>query len=189
LFLKDKTMKKNIILATVLVVALFTGTGCKKEKNAEPGSDFNLPHTAAPAGLVGNWANGFGSMLQLFDVYTGKIIGPAWKSGKVFSITANGKNAEFYYTAETQYLQVATKAKGTIAFDEGSTATEGSFVFYAGWAHYNGWGTTTVNRDATQEELTDNLTRRYYYRMEGKWLRIEPGGPVNDYSSSFEQIN
>ncbi|HRH59330.1 MAG TPA: hypothetical protein PL045_02110, partial [Chitinophagaceae bacterium] len=98
-------------------------------------------------------------------------------------------NAEFYYTAETQYLQAATKVTGTIAFDEGSTSAEGSFVFYAGWAHYNGWGTTPVNRDATEDELNNNLTARYYYKLQGQWLRIEPGGPVNDYSSSFEQIN
>jgi hypothetical protein len=86
-------------------------------------------------------------------------------------------------------MQAVTKATGTIAFDEGSTATQGSFVFYAGWTPYNGWGTTIVNRDATEEELSNNLTRRYYYEVQGQLLRIEPEGPVNDYSSSFKQIN
>ena len=79
-------------------------------------------------------------------------------------ITADGKNAEFYYTVETQYTKAATKAIGNIAFDEGSTLTEGSLTFYAGWAHYNGWGTTTVNRDATDQELSNNLTRKFYYK-------------------------
>ena len=178
---------KNIISATLLFVALATG-GCKKD-SSQPASNYDLPSTPAPAGLTGNWASGFASMLQLYDVYSGDLIGPSWQSGKCFKITADGKNAEFYYTAETEYLQSATKAVGTIAFDEGSTATEGSFTFYAGWAHYNGWGTTTVNRDATNDELSNNLTGRYYYKMEGQWLRIEPGAPVNPYSSSFEQIN
>lgn len=181
-------MKKNIILATLLIVALSGVTSCKKD-SVKPGSHFDLPSTPAPTGLTGNWASGFETMTQLFDVYTGDLMGPAWQSGKVFTITADGKNAEFYYTVETEYTQAATKVVGTIAFDEGSTPTEGSFVFYAGWAHYNGWGTTTVNRDATTDELSDNLTRRYYYKMEGQWLRIEPNGPVNEYSSSFEQIN
>src|ERR671927_84910 len=152
-------MKKNIFLAALLLAALFTGTGCKKEK---PDSNFNTPATPAPQGLVGNWASGFQSMTQLIDVYTGEYVGNAWQSGKFFKITADGKGAEFYYTAQTEYLQSATKAVGTIAFDEGSTATEGSFMFYAGWAHYNGWGSTPVNRDATREELTNNLTGRYY---------------------------
>jgi hypothetical protein len=128
-------------------------------------------------------------MTDLYDVYTGKWVGNAWLSGKVFHITSDGKNAEFYYTVETQYMQAATKVAGNIAFDEGSTATEGSFTFYAGWAHYNGWGTTSVNRDATADELSNNLTRKYYYKMERQWLKIEPDGPVNDYTSSFEQIN
>jgi hypothetical protein len=136
---------KNIILATLLTVAIATGTGCKKD-SSQPGTNYDLPATPAPSGLTGNWSSGFGSLLQLYNAYTGDLIGPTWQSGKFFKITADGKNAEFYYIAETQYMQSATKAVGTIAFDAGSTATEGSFTFYAGWAHYNGWGTTNVNR-------------------------------------------
>jgi hypothetical protein len=181
-------MKKNIILTTLLLVTLSILTSCKKD-SAKPGSDSDLPSTPAPTGLTGNWSSGFSSMTQLIDIYTGEWVGNAWQSGKFFKITPDGKNAEFYYTVETQYTQAATKAVGTIAFDEGSTSTQGSFVFYAAWAHYNGWGTTTVNRDATADELSNNLTGRYYYKMEGDWLRIEPNGPVNEYSSSFEQIN
>lgn len=179
---------KNIIPAAFLLVALATGVGCKKD-NAHPGTTYDSPSTPAPEGLTGNWSSGFISMTQLIDVYTGEYVGNAWQSGKFFKITADGKNAEFYYTAETQYFQSATKAVGTIAFDAGSTVTEGSFIFYAGWAHYNGWGSTLVNRDATDEELSNNLTARYYYKMEGQWLRIQPGEPANEYSSSFEQIN
>jgi len=181
-------MKKSIILATLLFVVLFAGTSCKKEHSVP--TNFDTPATPAPEGLVGNWSSGFVSMTQLIDVYTGEYVGNAWQSGKFFKITADGKAAEFYYTVETEYLQSATKAVGTIAFDEGSTATEGSFVFYAGWAHYNGWGTTPVNRDATQEELSNNLTGRYAYKWDGQYLRIEPGEPpAGEYASSFEQIN
>lgn len=109
---------------------------------------------------------------------------------QVFKITADGKNAEFYYMVQTEDLQSATKAIGTVTFDEGSTATEDSFVFYAGQAHYNGWGTSTVNRDATASELSNNLTGRYSYEMDGQLLRIPPGeSPVDQYASSFEQIN
>ena len=86
-------------------------------------------------------------------------------------------------------MQAATKAVGNMAFDEGSTATEGSFIFYAGWAHYNGWDTIAVNKDVTLDRLFNNLTRKFYYKKEAQWLRIEPDGPVNDYTSSHEQIN
>lgn len=178
---------KNLMTATLLFVAL-TMSSCGKDSSL-PSTDFNTPATNAPTGLTGNWASGFASMTQLVDVYTGKYAGNAWQSGKFFKITQDGKNAEFYYTAESEYLQSATKAIGTIAFDEVSTDTEGSFTFYAGWAHYNGWGTTTVNRDASADELQNNLTAKYYYKKEGAWLRINPGEPVNQYSSSFEQIN
>jgi hypothetical protein len=180
---------KNTILATLILVALSAGTSCKKDNSHPGGSTSGLPSTPAPQGLANNWANGYASMTELINVYTGKVVGNAWVSGRFFKITSNGKNAEFYYSVETQYMQAATKATGNIAFDEGSTATEGVFTFYADWGHYNGWGTTSVNRDATKDELKNNLTRRYYYRMDGEWLRIEPDGPVNDYSSSFEQIN
>jgi hypothetical protein len=32
-------------------------------------------------------------MTQLVDVYTGKLVGNAWLSGKFFKITQDGKNA------------------------------------------------------------------------------------------------
>lgn len=182
-------MKQSILVAAWLLVVLITGTSCKKD-HTDPGKNFTTPATAAPEGLAGNWASGFQSMTQVIDVYTGKYLGNTWQSGKFFKITQNGKNAEFYYTVETQYAQSATKAIGTIAFDEGSTSTEGSFVFYAGWAHYNGWGTTRVNRDATASELADNLTARYSYFWDGQWLRIQPGEPpAGPYASSFSKIN
>jgi hypothetical protein len=182
-------MKRNVILAALLLLTLFTATSCKKEHTG-PGGDYNTPATPPPAGLQGNWASGFANMIELHDVYTGEIIGPGWQSGKVFTFTADGKNAEFYYTAETELMQSATRAVGTIAFDEGSTAEEGSFTFYAGWAHYNGWGTTRVNRDATKAELANQLTGRYSYRMEGDWLRLQPGEPpVSPSASSFQPIN
>lgn len=181
---------KNTIVATFILVALFAGVGCKKDgSNPGSGGSNNLPYTAAPTGLAGNWSSGYVSMTQLIDVYTGKNVGNAWQSGKFFKITSSGKGAEFYYSVETQFTQAATKATGNIAFDEGSTSTEGSFVFYAAWGHYNGYGTTSVDRDATKDELANSLTRRYYYKMEGNWLRIQPDEQVNEFSSSFEQIN
>src|SRR4051812_26720466 len=181
-------MKRIFIVAALLLIVAAAGTSCKKDHNPSP-IDINTPATAPPSGFeTGTYANGFVNTIDLIDVYTGKVVGAGWKSGAAFTFTADGKNTEFYYTAETQYMQAATKATGTIAFDEGSTAEEGSFTFYAVQGHYNGYGSTTVNRDATKDELTNNLTGKYYYRVEGQWLRIEPGGPVNEYSKSFEMI-
>ena len=177
----------SIVIAMTL---LFSVSSCEKDDDSlKTNSNCeNLPHTSSP-GLAGNWANGFVSMTQLVDVYDGHYVGNAFQSGKVFKITNDGRNAEFYYTAQTQFSKVATRALGSISFDPGSTATEGSFTFHACSAHYKGWGSQSVDRDATQSELTGSLTSKYFYRMEGQWLRIEPKGPVGEYSSSFRLVN
>jgi hypothetical protein len=61
-------------------------------------------------------------------------------------------------------LSSATKAIGTVTFDE----DEGSFVSHACKAHYRGWrnGEKIVDRDATQDELQDLLTQKFYYFFE-----------------------
>lgn len=182
-------MKRMISIWMAATILLITSS-CEKESNdGDSVSSCNKPASAAPAGLTGNWASGYSSMTQLVNAYNGQYVGNAWVSGKFFKLTNDGKGAEFYYTAQSQYSQVATKATGSVAFDAGSTATEGSFTFSPCWAHYKSWGTTNVDRDATQSEIESNLTIKYYYRMDGQWLRIEPKGPVHDYSSSFRMLN
>ena len=181
---------KKIVSVSIVMATLLLGSGCKKDNNAQTNESCNnLPHSAAPAGLAGNWASGYASFTEVVDVYDGHVVGNAWQSGKFFKITSDGRNAEFYYMAQSQYSQTATKATGTISFDAGSTEEEGSFTFNACWAHYKGWGSAIVDRDATAEEVQNNLTKKYFYKVEGEWLRIEPGGPVNGYSSSFELVN
>lgn len=181
---------KKFLSISIVMATLFMGSGCEKEDGTPSGEACNdLPHSAAPAGLTGNWASGYASLTQLVDVYNGQYVGNAWQSGKFFKITGDGRNAEFYYMAQSQFAQTATKATGTIAFDAGSTGQEGSFTFHACWAHYKGWGTSIVDRDATQEELNNVFTRKYFYRVEGQWLRIEPGGAVNNFTSSFKLVN
>jgi hypothetical protein len=182
-------MKKASVFLTAIIVLLIT-TSCEKtDTETTPGGNCSKPASAAPAGLTGNWASGYSSMTQLVNAYNGQYVGNAWVSGKFFKLTNDGKGAEFYYTAQSQYSQVATKATGSVAFDAGSTATEGSFTFSPCWAHYKSWGTNNVDRDATPSEIESNLTIKYYYRMDGQWLRIEPKGPVHDYSSSFKIVN
>jgi hypothetical protein len=178
---------KKTFLFFLLAGLLVTAGSC--EKDDVLGGSCDLPHNAAPAGLQGGWANGFSSFTQILDAYNGNLLGYTWSSAKYFSFTPNGKGADFYYMAKGQYSQSATKAIGTIQFDEGSTAESGSFTFHACKAHYKGWGSVSVDRDATDEELRNNLTKRYYYEMQGEWLRIEPGGPVTAYSSSFRKVN
>lgn len=179
---------KKILSISIVMATLFFGTGCKKDHDSQANNSCNLPHTAAPAGLTGNWASGFSSYTELVDVYDGHHVGNAWQSGKFFKFTGNGLSAEFYYTAESQFTQAATKATGTIEFEAGSDEQSGSFTFHPCWAHYKGYGTTTVDRDATADEL-NNLTITYSYLMDGAWLRIQPNGPVNDFSSSFKSVN
>jgi hypothetical protein len=178
---------KKTFLFLLLAGLLVTTSSCEEEDLLSGSCD--LPHNTAPSGLQGGWANGFTSFTQILDAYTGKFQGYTWSSAKYFSFTPDGKGADFYYMANGQYSQSATKATGTIQFDEGSTAQSGSFTFHACKGHYKGWGSVSVDRDATEQELRNNLTKRYYYEMQGDWLRIEPGGPVTAYSSSFRKVD
>jgi hypothetical protein len=177
---------KQILSLLMAVLFLSAATGCE-----DPNKDTacgGLPHNAPPAELTGGWANGYASFTQIIDAYNGNVLGNTWQSGKYFRFTPGGQDAEFYFMAQSQYSKTATRVSGTISFDEGSTADNGSFVFHACSAHYRGWGSVTVDRDATEEELQNNLTRRYYYKMEGQWLRIEPGSQPGPYTSSFEKV-
>ncbi|MEO6669476.1 MAG: hypothetical protein ABIN36_08370 [Ferruginibacter sp.] len=181
-------MKKNLSISFV-IAALFIGIGCKKENNSQVNEACNnLPHTASPTGLTGNWASGYVSFTEVVDTYDGHHVGNAWSSGKFFKFTDDWLAAEFYYMAESQFTQAATKATGTIEFTAGSDSETGSFTFHPCWAHYKSYGTTTVDRDATSAEL-NSLTVTYSYMMDGAWLRIQPNGPVNDFSSSFRIVN
>lgn len=177
---------RTIYFLPVWAALLLLFGSCEKLDNAACN---DLPHNNAPASLSGGWANGFTSFSKVVDAYNGRDLGSTWSSGKYFRITPNGKNAEFYYTAQSQFSYVATKAEGTIEFDPGSDAYSGSFVFHACKGHFRGWGSTVVDRKATDDELSNQLTRRYYYEMQGNWLRIQPDGPVNNYSSSFKIVD
>lgn len=173
---------RTMLIFLLLAALLTTNTGCDKTLG---GGSCNLPHNKAPAALQGGWVNGFTNFTQIRDAYNGDVLGHTWSSAKYFKFTPDGRGAEFYYLAKGQYTQSGTYVNGTIAFDEGSTAESGSFVFYACKAHYKGYSTGVVDRDATDEELQNNLTGRYYYEMQGNWRRINPGGPVTEYFSSF----
>jgi len=182
---------RKLFLFSLLAMLHVAVSSCEKlSVNGDMGSgSCDLPHTTAPAVLNGGWANGFTNSTQIIDAYNGNILGYTWSSAKYFSFTQDGKGAEFYYMAKGEYFQSATYAKGTIEFDEGATEQSGSFTFHACKAHYKGWGTSVVDRDATDEELHNSLTHRYYYEMQGNVLRIDPAGPVNDYSSSFNRVD
>ena len=149
--------------------------------------DATLPNTSTPAKLVGEWVNGYTSLVQVVDAYDGRYLGSTWQSGKYFKITRNGSNSEFYFMAKNQYSSSATKAVGTIRFDVGSTNERGAFTFLALKGHYKGWGPTKVDREATEGDLKTYLTGKYYYRTEGDWLRIEPGTEPGEYTSSFRK--
>jgi hypothetical protein len=177
---------RKMFLFSLLAALLLSSSGCKKTIG---GGSCNLPHNAAPAELQGGWVNGFNNFTQIRDAYNGDVLGHTWSSAKYFKFTSNGKGAEFYYLTKGLYSQSGTHVKGTIEFDEGSTAESGSFTFYACKAHYKGYGTSVVDRDATDDELQNNLTGRYYYEVQGDWLRINPGGPVTEYSSSFRRVD
>src|SRR4051812_22645748 len=100
---------------SILLAALFLGTGCEKDHDNDAASCDN-PHNAAPAGLAGGWASGYSSFTEIVDTYDGHYLGNAWQSGKYFKFTNDGLGAEFYYMASSQYSQTATRATGAISF-------------------------------------------------------------------------
>jgi hypothetical protein len=179
-------MKMILLLPLALVALLSTGSWTMKDQET---IDNTLPTTATPKEMVGNWVNGYASFTQVVDAYNGRVLGQTWQSGKYIKITPDGKNAEFYVMMQSRYASFATQMSGTIRFDAESTNSRGSFTFLALKAHYKGFGSSKVDRDATPDELKNNLTRKYFYRMDGEWLRIEPGAEPNDSSSSFRKTS
>ncbi|HEY0039225.1 MAG TPA: hypothetical protein VGB71_01110 [Flavisolibacter sp.] len=178
-------MKKFFLPCLVLLLSI---TSCSLEMNDQSMIDMTLPKTYSPSKLVGEWASNYSSLSEVIDAYDGRYIGNTWQSGKYFKITDDGRNSELYFMAKSQYTSSATKAIGTVRFDVGSTAESGSFTFLALKAHYNGWGSVQVNRDANETELKNNLTGKYYYRMEKGLLFIEPGTEPGPSASSFKRL-
>ena len=177
---------RKLILSSIIVTSLLSS--CGWGINDQMTLDATLPNTSAPSHLVGEWASGYTNFTQVINAYDGRHLGSTWQSGKYFKITRNGSNSEFYFMAKSQYSSSGTKAVGTIRFDVGSTNEKGAFTFLALKGHYKGWGPTMVDREATESELKTYLTGKYYYRMEGNWLRIESGAEPGEFASSFRKI-
>jgi hypothetical protein len=182
---KTNVMKRFLPVAVLLAATL---SSCGWAINDQNTIDITLPKTYSPSTLVGEWASGYTNFTEVIDAYNGRYLGNTWQSGKYFKFTDDGRNSEFYFMAKSQFASTATKAVGTVRFDVGSTAQSGAFTFLALKAHYKGWGSVSVDRDATESELKNNLTGKYYYRMEEGWLRIEPGKEPGPYASSFRKI-
>lgn len=182
---KINKMKRLFPIAVLLAAALCS---CGWAINDQNTIDISLPRTYSPAQLVGEWASGYTNFTQVIDAYNGRYLENTWQSGKYFKITDDGRNSEAYFMAKSQFASTATKITGTIRFDVGSTAESGAFTLLALKAHYKGWGSVTVDREATEDELKNNLTGKYYYRAENGWIRIEPGKEVGPYASSFKRL-
>ena len=177
---------KKLLLAGVLSVLLLSSCGLAIGDQSMV--DMTLPKTYSPAKLVGGWASGYNSFSEIADAYDGRFIGNSWPSGKYFKITDDGRNSEFYFMAKSQYSSSATKAVGTIRFDVGSTEQSGAFTFLALKAHYKGWGSVKVDRDATESELKNSLSGKYYYEVEDGKMRIEAGAEPGPQTDSFKKM-
>jgi hypothetical protein len=181
-------MRKRFLFSALIIVLLGLSS-CVKSVGMDGlvRSGCKLPHNASPAALQGGWGNNVSSYSQLSNAYFGDIAACPWPSATYFSFTADGTGVEFYRMTNGQDAQRAFKAIGTIEFNDGATAQRGSFTFHACRARVKSWGTSVVDRNATDEEV-QNVSGMCYYNMEGEWLRIQPGGPVNDQTSSFRKI-
>jgi hypothetical protein len=127
-------------------------------------------------------------LAEIVDAYDGQFSGDTWPSGRYIKITDDGRNSELYLMTKSQYSSSATKAVGTIRFDVGSTEQSGAFTFLALKAHYKGWGSVKVDRDATEAELKNNLSGKFYYQMEDGRMRIEFGAEPGPDTDSFKKI-
>ncbi len=153
------------------------------------GVSCDLPSSVVSNEIAGEWASN-NSWTDIVDVYNGQVIGNNWQTGKVFHFPKDGKNAEFYITANAGlYMKTATRAIGTVEFLD-----DNSFIFHACKAHYKGWqnGRLTVDRDATASEVSgEGLTQRYYYSFDNSgsatWMVIK-FDPNDDYGTSFEKV-
>src|SRR5206468_4235147 len=129
-----KIMKRYFFLICVIILATFSS--CKKDNGGmDAGVSCDLPSSSISDEIAGDWASGYNSWTDIVDVYNGEVIGNNWQSGKVFHFPKDGKNAQFYITANAGlYMKTATKAIGTVElFDDNS------FIFHACKAHYKGW--------------------------------------------------
>jgi len=178
-------MKCLFLLAACITAML---SSCGWAINDQSTIDITLPKTYSPSDLVGEWAEGYYNLSQVVDAYNGRSLGNAWQSGGYFKITEDGRNSEYYLMAKNQFASTAIRAKGTIRFDVGSTGESGSFNFLALSAHYKGWGSAEVDRAATDSELKNALSGKYYYRLEDGVLRIEAGGEPGSHSGSFRKL-
>ena len=177
---------KNVLLSGAFVLLVLSSCGLAMGDQGMV--DFTLPKTYSPSKLVGCWASGYNSFLQIVEAYQGRSLGEAWQNGQYFKITDDGRNSEFYLMEKNQHNSSAVKAVGTIRFDVGSTAETGAFSFLALKAHYKGWGSVSTDREATENELKNQLSGRYFYRMEGGQLKIEAGAEPSHTTSNFKKI-
>jgi hypothetical protein len=177
---------KKLVLPVVFAVLLLTSCGLAIGDQSMV--DMTLPKTFSPAKLVGQWSSEYNSFKEIVDAYEGGSTGNTWQSGRYFKITDDGRNSEFYFMVKDQYSSSATKAIGTIRFDVGSTEDSGAFTFLALKAHYKGWGSVKVDRDASEQELKNNLTGKYYYRKEHGAILIEAGAEPKASSNSFKRL-
>ena len=182
----QSTAMKKLVLPGVFAALLLTSCGLAMGDQCM--IDMTLPKTYAPAKLVGGWASGYTSFTQIVDAYDGRYAGDSWQGGRYFRITDDGRNSEMYLMVKDQYTSSATKATGTIRFDVGSTENSGAFTFLALKAHYKGWGSVKVDRDASQLELKNNLSGKYYYHVENGTMRIEAGTEPGKDASAYKKI-
>ncbi|RYH31683.1 hypothetical protein EON65_02225 [archaeon] len=173
----------NLGIASILLLS-----SCGLAMSDQGMIDITLPKTYSPPKLVGGWASGYTRFNQVVDAYDGRHEGNTWQSGRYFKITDDGRNSEFYFMMKSPSSSSAIKAAGTIRFDVGSTEQSGAFSFLALKAHYKGWGSVSVDRDATESELKNSLSGKYFYQMIDGRMRIEPSDELGPNASSFKKI-
>jgi uncharacterized protein YdbL (DUF1318 family) len=178
-------MKCLLLLAACITTVL---SSCGWAINDQSTIDITLPKTYSPTGLVGEWADGYANFFQVVEAFNGRSGGNNWQSGRYFKITEDGRNSEYYFMAKSEFASTAIRAKGTIRFDVGSTLESGSFNFLAISANYKGWGSAEVDRAATESELKNSLSGKYYYRMDDGKLWIEAGAEPGSHAGSFRKL-
>lgn len=174
--------------APLIVLALFL-TACGWTMNDANTVDATLPNSATPIEMVGNWADASAGKLEVLNTGSGANVDTARRVGKTFRITANGQNCETCLILKSEDSVCITKIAGTIRFEGESTNSRGAFRFLALKGNGNSQGCTNIDRVLSPQELKEFSNRKYYYRMDGEWLRVETDKEPDDNSIGLRKTN
>jgi hypothetical protein len=129
-------MKRNLVSACVVVLAIIMMTGCSKSKD-EKGNFGNHPRTEVPEDLVGYWIAGSTSVGNFWG-YDGSYQGAGFELAVGYMLYKDGKAKQYFYYTSTNTgcrTQVLGYKEGSVEINVNAK----SFKFYPASGNYRGY--------------------------------------------------